>query len=343
MAANYVRNTKSTRRGGTSSLHTYQDRHYHSDFRCKIEHENESFPLGFNPILMHTLGKCSRQRLRNERYERHKIYKKQVKKGLLHVHRNPILSEEIIKECGGETYAELEGRVEMDDMRNAAYWEMTTRQIEEMPTRKDRHSVFRKRASPLRKELPKLDNHWIPDSVMPYIKISGQIIKFESEIARASKRKQDTDKEAEEEEREMYESRCKARKLDSKKVGARMVQWEREYNAAKEQIRKEYEEEMKEEEEMRKTTEEKEAEEERERLWEAQEKRIREKEIQGKEKNERLRMERERAKDRAKEGRERRKEKRDRLRWENRERSNCRVTQAWIDLGADMARVGSWD
>ncbi|KAF5877815.1 uncharacterized protein Bfra_002185 [Botrytis fragariae] len=332
IAAGYVRNTKSTRRGGTSSLHTYQD-HYHNEFRCKIKHENESFPLGFNPNLMHTLGKCSRQRLRNERHERHKIYMKQVKKGFSHVHRNPFLSEEIIKECGGETYAELEGRVEMDDMRNAAHWEMTTRQIEEVPTRKDRHSVFKKRPSPLREELPKLDDHWIPDSAMPYMKTSGQIIKFQSKIVRASKRKQDFDKEAKEEEREMCESRYKARKLDSKKEKSRIAQWEREYNAAKKQIRKEYEEEMKnEEEEMRKITEEKEAEEARERLWEAQEKRIREKEIQRKEKNERLLMER-----------ERRKEKRDRLRWENRERSDCRVTQAWIDLGADMARVGSWD
>ncbi|KAF7927298.1 uncharacterized protein EAE97_009973 [Botrytis byssoidea] len=344
IAASYIRNTKSTRRGGTSSLHTYKDHHYHNGLRCKIEHENESFPLGFNPTLMHTLGKCCRQRLRNERHERHKVYKKQAKKGLSHVHRNPILSEEIIKECGGETYAELVGRVDMDDMRNAAYWEMTTRQIEEMPTRKDRYSVFKKRPSPLRKELPKLDNHWIPDSVMPYMKISGQIIKFESEIVRANKRKQDTDNEAEGEEREMYESRCKVRKLDSEKVEARMAQWEREYNTAKKQILKEHEEEMKkEEEEMRRLKEEKKAEEERERLWEAQEKRIIEKEIQRKEKNERLRMERERAKDRAKDGRERRKEKRDRLRWENRERSDCRVTQAWIDLGADMARVGSWD
>ncbi|TGO49425.1 hypothetical protein BCON_0210g00050 [Botryotinia convoluta] len=346
MAASYVRNTKSTRRGGTSSLYTYQDHHFHNEFRCEIKHENESLPLGFNPILMQTLGKCSRQRLRNERHERHKIYMKQVKKGMSHVHRNPFLSEEIIKECGGETYAELEGRVEMDDMRNAAYWEMTTRQIEEMPTRKDRHSVFKKRPSSLREESPKLDDNWIPDSVMPYMKISGQIIKFESEIVRASKRKQDTDKETEEEEREVYESRYKARKLDSKKVKekARMAQWEREYNAVKKQIRKEYEEEMKEEdEEMRKKTEEKKAGEEQERLREAQEKRIKEKEIQRNEKNERLRMERERAKVRAKEGRERRKEKRDRLRWENRERSDCRVTQAWIDLGADMARVGSWD
>ncbi|KAF7899433.1 hypothetical protein EAF00_003769 [Botryotinia globosa] len=345
IAASYVRNTKSTRRGGISSLHTYKDHHYHNDLRCKFEHENESFPLGFNPTLMQTLGKCCRQRLRNERHERHKVFKKQAKKGLSHVHRNPILSEEIIKECGGETYAELEGRVEMDDMRNAAYWEMTTRQIEDMPTRKDRYSVFKKRPSPLRKELLKLDNHWIPDSVMPYIKISGKIIKFESEIMRASKRKQDTDKEAEEEERKMYESRCKARKLDSENVEARMAQWEMEYNAAKKQIRKEHEEEMKkeeEEEEMRILKEEKKAEEERERLSEAQEKRIRE-DIQRKEKNERLRVERERAKDRAKEGRERWKEKRDRLRWENRERSDCRVTQAWIDLGADMARVGRWD
>lgn len=54
-------------------------------------------------------------------------------------------------------------------------------------------------------------------------------------------------------------------------------------------------------------------------------------------------MERESARVRATEGPERRKEKRDLLRWENRERSDCRVTQAWIDLGADMARVGSWD
>ncbi|TGO55151.1 hypothetical protein BOTNAR_0251g00070 [Botryotinia narcissicola] len=344
IAASYIRNTKSTRRGGTSSLHTYKDHHYHNDLRCKIEHENESFPLGFNRTLMHTLGKCCRQRLRNERHERHKVYKKQAKKGLSHVHRNPILSEEIIKECGGETYAEMEGKVGMDDMRNAAYWEMTTRQIEEVPTRKDRHSVFKKRPSPLRKELPKLDNHWIPDSVMPHIKISGQINKFESEIVRVNKRKQDTDNEAEREEREMYESRCKARKLDSEKVEARMAEWEREYNAAKRHIQKEHEEEMKKEEEgMRRVKEEKKAEEERERLWEAQEKRIIEKEIQRKEKNERLRMERERAKDRAKDGRERQKEKRDRLRWENRERSDCRVTQAWIDLGADMTRVGSWD
>ncbi|KAF7913305.1 hypothetical protein BELL_0392g00030 [Botrytis elliptica] len=337
IAASYVRSTKSACRGGTSSLHTYQY-HYHNEFKCEIKHENESFPLGFNPILMHTLGKCSRHRLRNERHERHKIHKKQFKKGLTHVHRNPILSEEIIKECGGETYAELEGRVEMDDMRNAAYWEMTTRQIEEMPTRKDRHSVFKKRPSPLKGELPKLDDHWIPDSVMPYTKISGQIIKFKSEIVRASKRKQDTDNEAEEEERKFHESRCKARKLDSKESDARMAQWEREYNAAKKQVLKEYEEEMKkEEEETRKITEEKEAEEERERLWEAQEKKTREKEIQGKGKNERLRTERESAKDRAKEGR------RERLNWDNRERSDCRVTQAWMDLGADMARVGSWD
>ncbi|TGO18216.1 hypothetical protein BTUL_0011g00220 [Botrytis tulipae] len=267
IAASYVRNTKSTRRGGTSSLHTYKDHHYHNDLRCKIEHENESFPLGFNPTLMYTFGKCSGQRLRNERHEKHKVHKKQAKKGLSHVHRNPILSEEIIKECGGETYAELEGRVEMDDMRNAAYWEMTARQIEEIPTRKDRYSVFKKRPSPLRKELPKLDNHSIPDSVMPYMKISGKIIKLESEIVQANKRKQDTDREVEEEEREMYESRCKARKLDSEKVEARMAQWEREYNAAKKQIRKEHEEEMKEEEEeMRRLKEEKKAEEERERL-----------------------------------------------------------------------------
>ncbi|TGO87087.1 hypothetical protein BPOR_0251g00080 [Botrytis porri] len=345
IAARYVRNTKSTHRGGKSSLHTYQY-HFHNEYRCDIKHENESFPLGFNPILMHALGKCSRHRLRNEKQKRHKIYMKQVKKGLSHVHRNPFLSEEIIKECGGESYAELEGRFEMDDMRNAAYWEMTTRQIEEKPTRKDRYSVFRERPSLLREELPKLDDHWIPDSLMPYMKISGQIrlIKFESEIVRASKRKQDTDKDAEEEEREVYESRCKARKPDSKKVEARVAQWERKYNAAKKQTLKEYEGKMKEEdEEMRKITEEKEAEEERERLREAQEKRIREKAIQRKEKDERLYMERERSKVRAKEGRERWKEKRDNLRWENRERSDCRVTQAWIDLGADLARVGSWD
>ncbi|KAF7942963.1 hypothetical protein EAE96_010912 [Botrytis aclada] len=346
MAASYVRNIKSTRRGGTSSLHTYQDRHSHSEFRCEIKHEDESFPLGFNPILMQTLGKCSRLRLRNERYKRHKIYLKQVKKGLSHVHRNPFLSEEIIKECGGETYAELEGRVEMDDLRDAAYWEMTTRRIEEIPIRKIKHSAFKKLPSPLREELPKLDDHWIPDSVMPYMKISGQIINFESEIVRATKRKQDTDKETEQEEREVYESRCKARKLDSRKLNekAGTAQWEREYNALKKQILKEYEEKMKEEgEEIRRKTEEKKAEEEREQLREAQEKKTRETEIQREEKNERLRMERERAHVRVKEGRERRKEKRDRLKWETRERSDCRVTQAWIDLGADMARVGSWD
>ncbi|TEY66046.1 hypothetical protein BOTCAL_0134g00170 [Botryotinia calthae] len=346
IAASYVRKTKSPRRGGTSSLCTYKDHHYHNNFRCEIRHENESFPFGFNTFLIQALGKCSRQRLRNERYDRHKIYMKQVEKGFSHVHKNPFLSEEIIKECGGETYAALEGRVEMDDLRDAAYWEMTTRQIEGIPTRKNRNSVFKKRPSPLREKLPILDDYWIPDSVMPHMKVSGQIIKLESEIVRASKRKQDADKEAEEEEREVYESRYKARKIDSKKVKekALMAQWEREFNAVKKQIRREYEKKKKEEnEEIREKTEQRKAIEERERPQEAQEKRSMEKKIQREEKNERLRMERERARVRAKEERERRKDKRDLLRWENRERSDCRVTQAWIDLGADMARVGSWD
>ncbi|KAM0148171.1 hypothetical protein ACHAPG_010169 [Botrytis cinerea] len=346
IAASYARKTKSPRRGGTSSLRTYKDHHYHNNFRCEIKHENESFPLGFNPFLIKTLGKCSRQRLRNERYDRHKIHMKQVEKGFSHVHKNPFLSEEIIKECGGETYAALEGRVEMDDLRDAAYWEMTTRQIDGIPTRKNRNSVFKKRPSPLREELPILDDHWISDSVMPHMKVSGQIIKLGSEIVRASKRKQDTDKEAEEGQREVHESRYKARKLDSKKVKekASMAQWEREFNAVKKQIRQEYEEKMKEEnEEMREETEKRKAVEERERSQEAQEKRRRETKIRREEKNERLCMERESARVRATEGPERRKEKRDLLRWENREISDCRVTQAWIDLGADMARVGSWD
>ncbi|KAF7877711.1 hypothetical protein EAF04_001382 [Stromatinia cepivora] len=290
MASDYVKSAKSLHRGGTSSLHTYEDWHIHKLSVCKIKHEEETYPNGFNPNLMSIFRKCSKQRLRGERHERYKEWKEQAKKGLTHVHRNPFLFEDVIKECGAESYKELEGKVEMDDMRDAAYWEITTRQIEDMHSKKSKNFIFQKKPSPLRKELKKSDDHWIPEEVMPYMKLDNRKIRFESEVIRERKRRQDIDDEEGEDEQRTYQARMEARKLDAQRLEACTGEARLKFLAMKKIREKEKEREV-----------------------------------------------------RRKERQERKNREMDLARWENRERSDCCVTQAWIDMGADMARVGNWD
>ncbi|KAJ8065825.1 hypothetical protein OCU04_006488 [Sclerotinia nivalis] len=292
MASDYVKSAKLLHRRGTSSLHTYEDWHIHMLSVCKIKHEDEIYPPGFNPKLMSIFRKCSKQRLRSERHERYKKWKEQAIKGLTHVHRNPFLSEDVIKECGAESYKELEGKVEMDDMRDAAYWEITSRQIEDIHSRKSKNFIFRKKSSPLRKELKKLEDHWIPEEVMPYMKLDNRKIRFESEVVRERKRRQDIDDEEVEDEQRTYLARMEARKLDARRLEACNGEARPKFPAMK---------------------------------------KIRDRE---KEKEREIRR---------KERRERKNREVDLARWENRERSDCCITQAWIDMGADMARVGNWD
>lgn len=273
-------------RGGTSSLATYEYHHQHISYKCDIKHDEERFPYGFNPKLMKIFRQCSRDRLKRERSEKHRIHREQVRKGKTHVHINPILDEDTIRECGGESYKDLEGRVDEKDMKGAAIWEMTTRRITGKTSRKSRSTRWRKRESPLRKELEFRGDHWIPRGVWPVVKtnmergVKVQRLGCEEEWIREGMRHQDMDEE------EALEKEAKEKAFFEQKIREEEV---RQISLANV------------------------------RLW--------------KEKQRMIVLE-----NRKKEMREK-----GRVAWENRERSECCVTQAWIDLGADMKRVGCWD
>ncbi|ESZ95963.1 hypothetical protein SBOR_3655 [Sclerotinia borealis F-4128] len=234
--------TKSLNRGGTSSLHTYESVNFHILHGCEIKHDKEIYPWGFDPSFMSTLRTCANQRRREEKRERRNELKKLAEKGITHVHKNPYLSEDVIKECGAESYRDLEGRIKMEDMRDAAYWEMTRRRIEEGRSRKPK---CKKQLSSLENELCKLEDHLIPEDVVPYMRWDNHRVVLESESVTVRRREE----EAERRERETKEEKIRKRENREKDDAA----------------------------------------------------------------------------------------------WESRERSTCRVTQAWIDMGADLARVGKWD
>ncbi|QSZ34719.1 hypothetical protein DSL72_007574 [Monilinia vaccinii-corymbosi] len=152
IATAYINSHQHKHRGGTSSLHTYEAHHTHHTSTCTIKHEEEIYPLHFNPSLLSIFKKCSRLRLFKERQERRVMLWEQYQKGLRRFQINPLLSEDIIKEYGAERYGELEGRLDVRDMRDAASWELTSRHVDDKMCRKSA-STFQKRKSPLRNEV----------------------------------------------------------------------------------------------------------------------------------------------------------------------------------------------
>ncbi|APA10728.1 predicted protein [Sclerotinia sclerotiorum 1980 UF-70] len=316
LASEYIKN-QSISRGGTSSLHTYENWHIHQSSDCKIKHEEEIYPYGFNPKLITIFKKCSKRRLRSERHEKYKVWRERAGKDATHVHRNPILSEDFIKECGGKGYRELEGRIDMCDMRNAAYWEITSRWVGDVYSRKRVNFGLEKEkkldSSPLRRELRKFQGCWVSEEVMPYGKVGNGNGKESGEMGgelqgvgvRKRRLDRDGDRDGEidididgqevEDEQKTYLARMKARRLEI--------------------CNKEGESGM--------------------RSLPMQMQGIRDRENEKKQDKER--------ESRRKERRERRDREKDRERWVNRERSHCGVTQAWIDLGVEMGRVGRWE
>lgn len=307
MATKYAKKAKKLYEGGTTSLHTYEFRHNHIMSTCTIKHEHEIYPFGFNPKLMRVLGKCSRSRLKREQQERVKrILKERKRTGrqCRHAHRNPVLSEDVIKECGDETYRDLEGIVDMEDLKDAADWELSTRRLAEKTSKKKNAKKPFQRTSPLRYQMQEMEDRWISvDTAKVVVKLdllkAGKV-ENASESVNDKKRKGERDGLEEEEGRETKRVRNTDLEMGCQRVSGRLIEKELERlqkNGMMGVLKKEQRRSDK----------------------EAKRKHLRKKEM-------------------AKEFK-----KMDRIEWENRERSDSLVTQAWIDLGVNLARIIRWE
>ncbi|KAI9646338.1 hypothetical protein NHQ30_005782 [Ciborinia camelliae] len=211
---------------------------------------------------------ATKERLRCERLDRIQVLRK--KHGAKYLHRNPILPVDVIKECGAESCRELEDRLDMKDVRDAASWELATRQVADTRSRKNRKFTFQKQASPLKRELEKLEDHCIPEHVLPYYRKDNTRADFSAEFMER-KRKQLVEAERKRVKMEDDKKRAAWRKKDKVKQ-SRALEENQERERRDNENREKY-----------------------------------------------------------------------RVAWENRERSDCRVTQAWIDMGVEMARFGKQD